>query len=65
MTVGTKTLVKVKEKVNNLKDWIPVRPSAEGCPPEGDLLIRARSHKVGPDMKVGMEKRGDAREGWR
>ena len=49
---------KVKEKSDNLEDWNPIRPSAEGCPPKGDLLIGARSCKVGLEMKASMRERG-------
>ena len=58
MMTGIETLVKVKEKWLHLEDWIPIRPSAEGCPTEGDLLIGARSCKVGLEMKASMRERG-------
>ena len=47
----------------HLEDQIPVRPSAEGYPPEGDLLIGSRSREVRLGRKASMKKGGVAREG--
>ena len=47
-----------EKKWVHLKDWKPIRPSAEGYSPEGDLLIGSGGHKVRLGIKAGMKNRG-------